>query len=373
MDSILIVKTSSIGDVVQTFGVLEYLRGRFPHAKIDWVVEKGCSSLLLAHPYLNDVIIFDSKRWRRSFFAKSEHIAIQAFLQRLQSRSYDVVFDLQGNTKSGLIDFFCKGKQIVGFGRKSVHEMPNLLFTNHKIEIDRSLSVYEQYLSLAKSYFHDTAPFHPKGVSLQITDQEKQRLQAILSLKALSSPLKFMVALGSNWENKRISEETALALLSKIAKSHNASFLLVYASESEKQKAENLLRALPDKCAIVGEMSLPFWQALMGSMNGVISMDSAALHLAATTSTPTFSIFGPSSAIAYKPEGLHHHAAQGNCPYGKTFARRCPILRSCKTGACIKSMDAKDLYESFSQWRKNLQVLEGSQNQCGIPQPLSLL
>ena len=51
MDSILIVKTSAIGDVVQTFGALEYLRTRFPKARIDWVVEKGAASLLLSHPY----------------------------------------------------------------------------------------------------------------------------------------------------------------------------------------------------------------------------------------------------------------------------------------------------------------------------------
>jgi len=370
MDSVLIVKTSAIGDVVQTFGVLEYLRRRFPHAKIDWVVEKGISSLLLAHPYLNDVIILDSKRWRKSPFAKSERFSMQAFAERLQRTTYDVVFDLQGNTKSGLIDFFCKARHKVGFGRKSVAEIPNLLFTNHKIEIDRSSSIYDQYLSLAKSYFQDTEPFLPKGVSLRITEQERERLQAVLSLKALRSPLKFMVALGSNWENKRISEETSLTLISTIAKNHNASFLVVYASESEKQKAENLVRALPDQCVAIGEMSLPFWQALMGSMKGVISMDSAALHLAATTSTPTFSVFGPSSARAYKPEGDQHHAVQGSCPYGKTFAKRCPILRSCKTGACIKSLNAKDLYESFSQWHKNLQALEGCQNQCGIQQLL---
>lgn len=373
MDSILIVKTSAIGDVVQAFGVLEYLRARFPQAKIDWVVEKGSSSLLLAHPLLDKVKILDSKRWRKSPFAKTERQAMQAFTENLQSTTYDVVFDLQGNTKSGLIDFFCKAKHKVGFGKNFVAEKPNLLFTNHKIDIKPSQSVYQNYLQLVQSYFEDTALFYPKGVRLNISGTEEQRLKSVLFLEVLKTPLKFMVALGSNWENKRIAENTAESFLSAILQNYTASFVVVYANETEKRKAENLVNAFPSRCVAIGEMSLPFWQALMFEMDCVISMDSAALHLAATTATPTFSLFGPSSAQAYKPEGNRHYAIQGCCPYGKTFCKRCPILRTCKTGACIKSFNAKHLYEQFNLWYGNLLAAKDFQSQCEIQLPQSLL
>jgi heptosyltransferase I len=64
--SILIVKTSAIGDVIQTFPVLEYLRRKFPEAKIDWVVEEGIAPLLYAHPQIGEVITIRSKVWRKA-------------------------------------------------------------------------------------------------------------------------------------------------------------------------------------------------------------------------------------------------------------------------------------------------------------------
>jgi heptosyltransferase-1 len=79
-------------------------------------------------------------------------------------------------------------------------------------------------------------------------------------------------------------------------------------------------------------------------------MDSATLHLCGTTSTPSFSLFGPSSASIYKPLGEHHVAFQGSCPYGRTFVKRCPILRTCKTGACMKDLTAKRIFQDLEKF-----------------------
>lgn len=354
MDSILIVKTSAIGDVVQTFGVLEYLRSRFPNARIDWVVEKGASSLLLAHPYLSHVKIIDSKKWRKNILGKQSREEISTFLESLQSHSYDVLFDLQGNTKSGLIDFFCRAKDKVGFGSNCVAEKPNLLFTNKKYEIDPNQSIYSFYLSLVQSYLGDRVPFQAKGVRLKVSSQESERLKETLQLPQLQRPLKLMVALGSNWENKRLSKKTAEELLSLIQENTSASFVIVYANEIEKEKARALVEKFPSQALAIGEMSLPFWGALMTEMDGVISMDSAALHLAAAAGVPTFSLFGPSSSFSYKPQGAIHVAVQGACPYGLAFTKRCPQLRTCKTGACLKDLKAEQLFESFRKWSLTL-------------------
>lgn len=358
MDSILIVKTSAIGDVVQTFGVLEYLRSRFPSARIDWVVEKGASSLLQAHPYLSNIKVIDSKTWRKSLLGKQSREEIRTFLDELQSHSYDVLFDLQGNTKSGLIDFFCRAKHKVGFGLSCVAEKPNLLFTNKKYEIDPHQGIYNFYLSLVQCYFEDHEPFQAKGVRLKISEEESERLNATLQLKPLQRPLKLMIALGSNWENKRLSEKTAEELLLQIQESTNASFVIVYANDIEKEKARRLVERFPSQAIAIGEMSLPFWSALMTEMNGVVSMDSAALHLAAAAGIPTFSLFGPSSSLAYKPLGEIHTSVQGKCPYGQVFTKRCPQLRTCKTGACMKDLEAKKLFEAFSVWSSHLSAVK---------------
>jgi heptosyltransferase-1 len=82
-------------------------------------------------------------------------------------------------------------------------------------------------------------------------------------------------------------------------------------------------------------------------MDCVIAMDSAALHLCGTTLTPSFSVFGPSAASIYKPLGSQHTHVQGFCPYKQEFIQRCPLLRTCKTGACIKNLQAEELFQHF--------------------------
>jgi heptosyltransferase I len=82
-------------------------------------------------------------------------------------------------------------------------------------------------------------------------------------------------------------------------------------------------------------------------MDRVIAVDSAALALCGTTSTPSFSFFGPTQASIYKPLGVQHHHFQGTCPYAMSFSARCPRLRSCKTGACLKQASSLELIQSY--------------------------
>jgi len=82
-------------------------------------------------------------------------------------------------------------------------------------------------------------------------------------------------------------------------------------------------------------------------MQLVIAMDSLPLHLAGTTNTKTFSFFGPSSSAKFMPMGEQHHAFQGSCPYGKVIQRRCPIIRTCKTGACLRGISSDTLFDAF--------------------------
>ena len=352
MDSILIVKTSAIGDVVQTFGALEYLRTRFPKARIDWVVEKGAASLLLSHPYVNQVKIIDSKKWRKNFFSKVVREEIRLFLEELRKESYDVVFDFQGNTKSGLIDFFTIAKDKVGFGKAPMHEWLNLFFTDHKIDVDAGQSVYKAYLKLVQGYLQDSSVFESKGVRLKISDVEQKRLVSIVDRNPCKDNRWLMVALGSNWENKRLSEGQVEEFLFSIKPGN--SFLFIYSNPEEKLFAEKLASQFPLNSMAIGDMSLPFWQALMTEVDGVISMDSAALHLAQSAGVPTFSLFGPSSSKVYKPLGSMHVAIQGTCPYGRDFVRRCKILRTCKTGACIKDLPVKLIVQEFTRWYESL-------------------
>ncbi len=341
----LIVKTSSIGDVIQTFPVLEYLKKRYPDASIDWVIEKEYLDLVQAHPLIRRAIPFSSRTWRKALLPLSTWKEMKTFSQLLRQETYDVLFDLQGNTKSGLITALAKANEKVGLGRKSVPEFPNLLATTRRIDVDGSLQVQQRYLQVVQKFFADEAVFIPQGADLLLQPEGEKRLA---SLRVSEGP-RIMVACGSRWSNKKLAEKTLEELIQKIAFQENPYFYFIGGSPGEKIIADHLHGLFPERSKSVGGLSFSLWQALMREMDLVIAVDSAALALCGMTKTPSLSFFGPSRAAVYKPLGDHHVAWQGACPYGQQFTTRCPLLRTCKTGACLKSASSDELLASVIQ------------------------
>jgi heptosyltransferase-1 len=345
--NVLIVKTSSLGDIIQSFPVLNYLHRRFPRIAIDWAVEESHASIAASHPLIRRAVALDIKglkqRWHRPF-------AWKTLLQNLRREKYDLVFDLQGNCKSGAITLLSRGKAKVGFGPKSVREWPNLLATNIRFEIPKQINIRLQHLRLLQQYFKDSSPAEIEGVRFKIGVDEETKLARLLQSPVLQHRCKVMVCPGSKWATKQIPLETLSQLLHRIAETLDAAFLLVWGAEEEKAVCEAIQLRFADRSLLVDRMPVPTWQNLMNEADLVIAVDSSALHLCGTTSTPSFSVFGPTSSDIFKPIGQNHFAFQGKCPYGRTFPKTCSILRTCPTGACIREITAEELFSSFSKW-----------------------
>ncbi len=338
----LIIKTSSLGDIVQSFSVLSYLKFRFPDCQIDWIVEAPFAELVRAHPHVNRTLCIRTKVWRKAPWNYIEEMRL--FRKNLREIEYDVVFDLQGNVKSGLATFQARSKHKVGFARGSVSEWPNILFTNHRYQLPPQQNIREDYLFIVKSYFQDFSPFSSQGLSLNITPELQRVTEKILT--GLTPPI-VMVCPGSAWRNKQMTESALIDFLKLLQVKLQCHFLLIWGSEDEKKIAERIVQNLSQHAQIVDRLPLPALQNLMNQVDLVVAMDSLPLHLAGTTSTPTFSVFGASSARKYQPAGENHHALQGACPYGRTFDKRCPILRSCATGNCIRALTGLDVFKEF--------------------------
>lgn len=338
-----IVKTSSIGDIIHAFPVLEYLKTKFPGCNIDWIVESSFSSLVRAHPLVRNVICIDTQVWKKDFFSVKTFSSIKDTIKELRKEEYSAVFDLQGNIKSAFVTLFLRSSKKVGFSFSSVREKPNLLATNTRYGVSLASNVRSRHLGLLKQFFQDDAPFTPKEIVLHLTQVEKEQLQEIT--KDFSSP-SVLVAFGSKWENKKLSLETLTAFLQEVSAQSPLQFVFVWASEKEKKIAEHLSLLFP-KSVLIGKINLPLLQAVIYKVDAVIAMDSAILHLCGMTTTPSFSVFGPSSLSVYKPEGERHQGVQGPCPYGKTFVAHCPVLRTCPTGACIKNLSSHALAAQF--------------------------
>ena len=106
--NILIVKLSSLGDVVHAMAAVQDIRQAFPYAQIDWVVERGFAPLVLRCKGVHRVIPCELRRWRQSLFSTETRAAWRVFKQELQQTEYDAVIDLQGLSKSALLSWLAR-------------------------------------------------------------------------------------------------------------------------------------------------------------------------------------------------------------------------------------------------------------------------
>lgn len=348
--NILIVKMSSLGDLIHAFPVLQYLKQIYPYAEIDWAVEKPFSELVRAHPLVSNALSVETKKWRSQLMKKSTWNEMAQFRRLLRKKKYDLVLDLQGNIKSALVTAFARSPLKAGFGYETVPEWPNILTTHKRFDPPQGRNIREDYLFLAQSAVEDFTPVEEGGIQLKLTDEQSQQLKRVLEAIQKQDGLKVMVCPGSNWTNKQLSQETLRSFLKCFAEKLNPHFLFLWGHKGEKEFADELARSFPQKSTVVDKVSLPTLQNLMVSVDLVVAMDSLPLHLAGTTATPSYSIFGASSSHKYKPVGSSHEAYQGSCPYGQTFTKRCERLRTCKTGACVKDLEGSQLFDHFYAW-----------------------
>lgn len=348
--SILIVKMSSLGDIIQAFSVLDYLHAAFPHASIDWVTEETFAPLVAAHPFVRKAVAINVKElkkgWRKFFlWKKFFHL-----LKNLRKERYDILFDLQGNCKSALITCLSRVGIKVGFGLQSVREKPNILSTHVRFNVDLGLNIREQYVELVRKFFRTEKKIEPEiKAILSISLQEKGQIEKIFASPCLQTHFRMMVCPGSQWINKQIPLETWLQFLKRLKEKLDVSFLFAWGSDIEKKHCESLNRHF-EKSLILDKLLFPVWQNVMEKTDVVIAVDSSALHLCGMTKTPSFSVFGPTSSKIFKPIGAHHFAFQGRCPYDKRFEKMCPLLRTCPTGACMKNLDAEEMAQAFFKW-----------------------
>lgn len=330
----LLIKTSSLGDLLQVYPVVDYLKQL--GYEIDWVVEYGGAGLVKNHPDIRRAIVVSTKAWRKSPLSKTTWRAFSSFKKELQETDYDLLIDLQGNTKSALFTYLAHAKVKVGFGTKSAPEWPNTLVTSRQFDPPTEQNRREDYLYIVKSYFHDHSPFEPNSIKL-LVDKEANH--------TLSDKNNVIVAPGSAWPSKQLPLETLAQFLQKIKEQYDCHFHFIWGSPAEFEKAKEL--AAKTGGSVVDRLTLPQLQQLMSRVDLVISMDSLPLHLAGTTSTPTISLFGPSSANTYRPLGAQHHSYQGLCPYQVRFEKRCPHLRTCKKAPCLGSAQVSPLLDHF--------------------------
>ncbi len=340
---VLIVKVSALGDVIHTLPVLAYLHSACPEVEIDWLIEEGFASVLDGHPLIRKVIPLQTKRWRRlSLFTMLRELWL--FFAQLRQCRYDLVFDLQGNSKSGLFTFISRGGAKYGFDRHQVREWPNLLTTRHHVALsDDDHHVAQRSLAIVRAAFPDgtdlrsAGPLHVTAAAQEVVEQQLQQLEL------LHRPL-VVLHYGTTWQTKLWSLENWQHLASQLVDDGEVIPLLTWGNDEEFKAVTVISEATAGQAIIWPRGSLPELVALLDRVSLVVGCDTGPIHIAAALGTPTVSLFRVTDATRNAPVGSIHRSLQTpmNCA-------GC-LLKQCDMDAqCAASISVTDVYQAITE------------------------
>ncbi|WP_338766843.1 lipopolysaccharide heptosyltransferase I [Massilia sp. METH4] len=294
--NILLVRVSSLGDVLHNMPIVADIRRHFPGANIDWVVEEGYVSLVRLNKDVRNIIPFALRRWRKNLGDKAVRAEVGAFFRRLREVEYDYVFDTQGLLKTGVImGAACvrKGGQKVGLANGSEgsgYEGISRVFHTKSIPLDpRTHAVARGRLVVgaALGYAVDT----PADFGLPEVAADEPRPDWM-------PPEPYAVYFhGTARDAKKWAPANWIALGRELAP---MTILLPWGSPREKAEAEALAAGIPNARVLPG---LPMADAVMLARRATLAVgvDTGLTHIAAAFSRPVVEIYCDSPR--WKTEG----------------------------------------------------------------------
>ena len=290
---ILIVKLSSLGDVVHAMPAVQDLRHAFPHAQIDWVVERGFAPLVRRCDGVNRVIECELRRWRKAPFSSSTRLAWQVFKADLQRETYDAVIDLQGLTKSALVAWLAR---LTPQGRRyglanqtegSGFEAPARWVANVAVTLPVHIHAVARSRALcARALAYDI----PKNESFGLVAKADRTSSAIES-EAISTGLKGVVALVHG--TSRADKQWPLAHWLALGRRLNAAgygVVLSHGSAAEEQLAQQIVQGL-DQARVWPRLGLDALTDALATCAGVVGVDSGLSHMAVALDLPHVQIY----------------------------------------------------------------------------------
>ena len=310
---ILLVKLSSLGDVVHTLPVVQDILAALPNAQIDWVVEPAFAPVLSLCPGLHRVVACDLRRWRKSPLSGTTRREWQAFKVQLQLTAYDAVIDLQGLTKSALVSWLARlapcGKRYALANQTdgSGYEAPTrwvadvairMLPHSHAVQRGRGLAAQALGYSLAS----------PPDYGLKMPLQRQTRV--LCAIENIANSVAFVHGTSRADKAWPLAHWVALGQLLNAA---GYSVVLAHGNAAELATSEAIARALmPGRTVsnpaalVLPTLPLDALTPVLAACTGVVGVDSGVSHLAVALDLPHVQIYnfdtawrtGPASAGA---------------------------------------------------------------------------
>ncbi|MDM3886256.1 lipopolysaccharide heptosyltransferase I [Pseudomonas sp. BCRC 81390] len=278
---VLIIKTSSLGDVIHTLPALTDAAHAIPGIRFDWVVEEGFAEIPSWHPAVDQVIPVAIRRWRKNLWQTIKSGEWKAFKQRVRERQYDLVIDAQGLVKSAWLTRYVKAP-VAGLDRYSAREGWASRFYDRRLSVAVGQHAVERVRQLfAMALAYDL----PEGIGNYGLDLDRLQLPP-------AAP--YVVFLhGTTWATKHWPEAYWRELAERMGR-RKLEVRLPWGNPAEKARAERIAQGL-NNCQVLPKLNLAGVARVLAAAKACVAVDTGLGHLAAALDVPTISLFGPTN------------------------------------------------------------------------------
>lgn len=325
---VLLVKTSSMGDVIHTFPAVSDALAARPDLEIDWCVEEPFTDLVRLHPGIGRIHKVAVRRWRKAIASRATHREIREFWRTLRDERYDLVIDAQGLIKSALVARLA-GARIAGFDRASARE------------------------PVATRFYRDT---HPVARDRHAIDRTRLLFGRILDYEPDLATLDYGLAHardverghrdvfllhGTTWPSKHWHIGGWIALARALVEGGYRP-VVTYGSPAEQRVTEALIEAV-DATRVVRKTGLGEIADIMKDSVAAVGTDSGLTHLACALDLPTVQIALSTVPGLTGPRGRSVDVVSADIECSPCRKRECPLVEAGEVQPCALTVDAGDI------------------------------
>ncbi|QAX81562.1 lipopolysaccharide heptosyltransferase I [Candidatus Pseudomonas adelgestsugas] len=307
---VLIIKTSSLGDVIHVLPALTEAMLAIPGIRFDWVVEEGFAELPTWHPAVDKVIPVAIRRWRKHIWWTIKSGEWQSFKKSIQSTKYDLVIDAQGLLKSAWLTRYVSAP-VAGFDKDSAREPIAACFYSRRLAVPPTQHAVERLRQLFAA-----------ALGYNLADGSGNYGLSVHKLYSLTPKKPFVLLLhGSTWDTKRWPEIYWRELAKHLA-DHGVDVKLPWGNAVEKVRAERLAIGL-ENAEVLPKLNLGGVARVLTGALACVAVDTGFGHLAAALNVPTISLFSSTNPILTGTYGKRQIHLSSDFPCAPCLQKHC--------------------------------------------------
>ena len=278
MMNVLIVRTSSMGDLIHTWPAISELKTHYPNIRLSWLAEESFADIARLHPQVAEVLTLRWRSWRKRLLQPAAWRELKALKRQLRDTHFDLVLDSQGLLKSAIPARWA-GAPLAGLDWSSAREALASLFYDKKHSVSRRLSAIDRnrrLFGLSFGYEPQGEPTFGVAAGERPSWMLSGRYAVLLHATSRAS--------------KEWPEANWVELGERLSNQHDMVMVLPWGNDAEKARAERLAERMP-AAVVAPKMSLVEAAGLLGHASAVVGVDTGLAHLANALNVPLAAIY----------------------------------------------------------------------------------